>query len=68
MVTPCMERVLGGFQEKVARLLVGQLTQQRLDGKCYYTSTEAARAEVGFELMKTYIRQRYNMVAQYIVM
>ena len=33
VVTPCMGRVLGGFQDQVARRLVGRIPWWRLDGR-----------------------------------
>ena len=66
VVTPSMGRVLGGFQDQVARRLTGQLLRRRIDRKWEYTSAEAARLEAGFEPMETYIRQRQDTVAQYI--
>ena len=38
----------------------------RMDKKWEYTSSEAARYEVGFEPTETYIRRRQNTVTQYI--
>ena len=68
VVTPHIGRFLGGFQDQVARRLMGRLPQQILDGRWVYTSAEAAREEAGLELMETYIWKRHNTVAQYIVM
>ena len=51
----------------MARQLTGQLLWRRLDGKWDYTLAEAAREEARFETMDTHIRQRHNMVSQYIV-
>ena len=61
-----MGRVLGGFQDQVARRLTGRLPRRRLDRRQEYTLVEAAREEAGFEPMETYIRRRQNTVAQYI--
>ena len=51
----------------MARRLMGRLPWQRLDGQWEYTLAEATRAEAGFETMVTYICQRQNTFAQYIV-
>ena len=61
-----MGRVLGGFQDQVARQLIDHITRQRLDGKWQYTLAEAAREEAGFEPMETSIWRSQNTVAQYI--
>ena len=62
-----MGRVLGGFQDQVARRLTGRLLRQKTDGKWEYTSAAAAaREEAGFQTMQEYIRRRQNTVAQYI--
>ena len=66
MVTPCMGRALGGFQDQMAQRLMGRLPQRRLDVGCKYTLAEATREEAGFKLMETYIHRRHNRVAQYI--
>ena len=33
VVTPCMVRFLGGFQDQVERRMTGRLPQQKTDGK-----------------------------------
>ena len=66
VVTPHMGWDLGGFQDQVTRRIMGRLPQRSLDGRRECTSTEAARAKTGFEIMETYIQQRQNMVPQYI--
>ena len=55
--TPCMGRILGGFQDQVSRRLMGRLLRRREYWNGEYTSVEAARAraEAGFETMETYI-------------
>ena len=58
---------LWGFQDQVAWRLMGQKTQWRLYRMWEYTSAEAAREDAGFEPMETYIRQRQNVAAHYIV-
>ena len=58
VVTPPMGRVLGGFQDQVARRLMGRLPQRRSDRIWDYTSAVAAREEVGFKLMETYIQRK----------
>ena len=66
VVTPRMGWVLGGFQYQVARKLTGWIPHQGLDGRWEYNLTKAAREEVGFEPMETYIQRRQNTVMQYI--
>ena len=66
VVTPRMGRVLGGFQDQVARPLTGQLLRRRADGKWEYNSTATAREEAGFETMEECIRRSQNTVTQYI--
>ena len=61
-----MGRVLGGFQDQVARRLTGRLPWRRLDGKWEYNLADLARAESGFEMMETYIWRRQRTVMQYI--
>ena len=63
VVTPCMVRVLEGFQEQVVRRLTGRLPRRQSGGKCYYTSVEMAREEAVFEKMEDYIRQSQNTVS-----
>ena len=41
VVTPCMVRVLGGFQYRVARRMMGRLPQRKSDGRWEYNSAEA---------------------------
>ena len=43
VVTPCMGRDLGGFQDQVARRLTGQIPQRKPDGKWKYILVETAR-------------------------
>ena len=50
-VTPCMGRVLGGFQDQVARRLTGRLLRQKTDRKWEYTSEVMAREEAGFQIV-----------------
>ena len=57
VVTPCMGRVLGGFQNQAAQRLTGRLPQHKTDGNWEYTSASTAREEAGFQTMEDYIRQ-----------
>ena len=66
VATPRMGRVLGGFQDQVARRLMGRLPRHKNDGKQEYTSAAAAREEAGLQTMQEYIRRWQNTVAQYI--
>ena len=66
LINPHMGRVLGGFQDQVARQLTGRLPHRRLHGNWYYTLEELTIAEAGFDLMEAYIRKRQNTSAHYI--
>ena len=55
VVTPHIERVLGGFQDQVARRLTMRMPHQRYERRQEYTSTEEAKEEAGFDQMETYI-------------
>ena len=57
LVTPCMGRALGGFQDQVARQMTGRLLWRKTDSKWWYTSAEMAREEAGFHTMEDYILQ-----------
>ena len=52
VVTPCMGRALGGFQDQVARRLMGWLPRREPDRKWMYTSVATAREEVGLLKME----------------
>ena len=43
VVTPCMGRDLGGFQDQVARRMMGQPPQRKPDGNWKYISVATAR-------------------------
>ena len=58
VVNPYIGRVLGGLQDHVAQQLTERILRRRGDRKWEYSSVEAARAEVGFETMETYICRR----------
>ena len=66
LVTHRFRRALGGFQDQVARRLMGWLPRREPDRKWMYTSVATARDESGFLTMEDYIWQRQNSVAQYI--
>ena len=51
VVTPYMGRALGGFQDQVARRLMGQLSQWKPDGKRTYTLGATTREEAGLLAM-----------------
>ena len=51
VITPCMGRVLGGFQDQVAQRLMGRLLRHKIDGKWECTSAATAREEAGFQAM-----------------
>ena len=68
VVTPRMGRSLGGFQDKVARILMGHLPRRKPDRNWTYTSEVAAREEVGFQTMEEYIWELHNTFVQYIAM
>ena len=68
VVTLCMGRVLGGFQDQVARHLMGRIPQRKPESKWEYTSEVTAREGAGFKTTEDYIRRRQNTVSQYIAM
>ena len=43
VVTPCMGRALGGFQDQVAQRLMGRLLRRKPDRKWKYTLVAEAR-------------------------
>ena len=49
---PCMRRVMGGLQYQVARILMGQISWRKIDGKGEYTSAATAREEAVFQTME----------------
>ena len=51
VVTSCMGRVLGGFQDYAARQLTGGLPRRLADEKWEYTLVVVAREEAGFKVM-----------------
>ena len=51
VVTHLMGRVLGGFQDQVARQLTGRILRKWNDRKRKYTLDAAAREEAGFKAM-----------------
>ena len=63
---PYMGRLLGGFQDHVARQFTGRLLRRHIDGKWKYISAAAAREEAGFEAIEEYIWIKQNTVAQFI--
>ena len=50
VVTPLISKVLGAFQDQMARRLTGRLPQRQENGKWKYTLAATAREEVGFEM------------------
>ena len=58
VITPCMGRVLGFFQDQVVRRLTGRLPLGRLERRWEYNLAEEVREEAGFDPIKTYIRKR----------
>ena len=52
IVTPCMGRVLGGFQYQVERFLMGRFPWRKPDGKWDYPSAAKAREEACFQIME----------------
>ena len=49
VVSPCVGQVLGGggFQDQVAKILIGRLLRRQTDGKWGYTSAVEAIEEAG---------------------
>ena len=66
VVTPCMGRALGRFQEQVMIQLMGRLPQRKPDSKWEYTSAATEGKEAEIQTMEEYIRRCQNMVTQYI--
>ena len=61
-----MQKVMGGFQHRVARrLMVRQPRKGRYRG-LVYPPLEDAMAEAGLQEVDTYVSSRQNTVAQYI--
>ena len=65
-LTPCMQRVLGGFHHKVARRLTGRQLRKGRDGGCVYPPLEDDMEGSGLQEVDTYVSFCQNTVAQYI--
>ena len=51
VVNPHTGRYLRGFQDQLARRMIGRLPWKSLNGRWENTFVEAERTEVGFEMM-----------------
>ena len=67
VLTPHMQRVLGGFHHRVARRLTRKKTRKVRDGGWVYPPLEDLMVEAGLQEVETDISHRQNTVAQYIV-
>ena len=66
VVTPKMERALGGFLHGTARRLTGRQAQRGKNIEWYYPSLEGDMREAGLTGINKSIADRQNTVAQYI--
>ena len=66
VVTPPMDKALGGFQAQLARRLRRWILRRTPYGKWIYTSAATAQEEAGLLTMEDYIRRSQKTVAQYI--
>ena len=66
LLTPRMQRVLGGFDHRVVRMLTGRQPCKGRDRGWFYAPLEDAVAEAGLQEVETYFSCRQNTVAQYI--
>ena len=67
VLTPHMEKVLGGFHHTVDRRLIGRQPRKGQDGGWVYPLMEDVMAEVGLQEVETYFSCRQNTVEKYIV-
>ena len=66
VLTPRMQRVLGGFHHIVARKLTRQQPQKVWDVGWVYPPLEDVMVEAGLQEVETYVSHHQNTVAQYI--
>ena len=57
VVTPCMGKAPGRFQDQVTRRLTGRLPQRTPDGKWIYTLAATAQEESEFLTIEEYTRR-----------
>ena len=58
VLTPRMQRMLGGFHHRVARRLTSYQPQKGRDGGWFYPPLKDAVAEVGLQEVETYVSHR----------
>ena len=63
VITPRIERVLGGFYNKVTRRLMGRQPRRVRDGVWIYPPLEDAMAEAEMYEVETYISRHQNTVS-----
>ena len=66
VMSPRIDRALGGFHHKVARILTLQQPRRRLDGMWLYRPLAEEIVEQGLQEVETYVSRLQNTVAQYI--
>ena len=66
VLTPHIQRVLGGFHHRVSHRLTRQKLQKVRDGGWFYPPLEYAMAESGLQEVETYVSHHWNIVAKYI--
>ena len=65
-LTPLMQRVLGRFHHRLARILMGRKPRKGRYGGWFYPPLKYATAEAGLQEVETYIYFSHNTVAEYI--
>ena len=63
---PRMQRVLGGFHNRVACRLTGLQPQKGRDKGWFYLPLEDTMTEAGLREVETYVSRHHNTVEQYI--
>ena len=66
VLTPHMQRVLGGFHHRVARRMTRQQPQKVRDGGLVYLPMEDETSEAGLQEVETYVSHHQDTVSQYI--
>ena len=66
VLTPHMQRVLGGFHHRVACRLTGRQLKKGQDEGWVYPPLEDAMAKAGLQEVETYVSCLQNTVVQYI--
>ena len=66
VLTPHMQRVLGGDHHRVSHRLMRKQPQKVQDGGWLYPPLEDVMADAGLQEVETYVSHHQNTVAQYI--